>query len=134
MSLKLPLILAFICVASFQIGCNNQSSTEKLQACFDEMKAATVAFQAKMEEITDVASAEAKLPELKSTHKRLAIASHEMDLAEQTSSRAARNLKREIQDFKKEQKELFKQEFERLKSDEFVKAVLEPFLRRINAF
>ena len=117
-----------------QLGCDNQSSTEKLEDRFEEMKSATLAFHATMLEVTDAASAEAMLPKLEESHKRLATAVHELDKAEQTSSRAARSVKRDIADFKEEQKALFKTEFDRLKSDEFMKAVLEPFLRRINAF
>ena len=51
-----------------------------------------------------------------------------------TSSRGARKIIMDVEDYKKEQRELLRIQFDRLKNDEFVKAVVEPFMRRINAF
>jgi hypothetical protein len=133
-SLNRMFTLLFACFVIIQPGCDRQSAAEKLEIRFEEMKSATDDFCAVMGEITDPASAEAMLPKLEESHQRLAIASNELDLAEETSSRAARNIKIEIAEFKEEQRAVLKKEFERLKSDKFVKAILEPFLRRINAF
>ena len=133
-SSKRWVVLLFACLVIIQPGCDRDSPVETLEVCFEEMKSATNEFYALMGEVTDPASAEAMLPKLEESHARLAIASNELDLAEETGSRAARNIKREIADYKAEQRTLLKKEFERLKSDEFVKAILEPFLRRINAF
>ncbi len=87
-----------------------------------------------MVEITDQASAERILPELKASHLRLAEAYNALDEATMTSSRGARKIISDVEDYKEEQRELLKIQFDRLKEDEFVKAVVEPFMRRINAF
>jgi hypothetical protein len=98
------------------------------------MKSATIGFHEMLQTITDADSAESMLPKLEESHHRLAVSVQALDEAELTSSRSARNVKREITDFKKDQKAMLKVEFDRLKSDKFMKAILEPFLRRINAF
>ena len=87
-----------------------------------------------MVDITDQASAERILPELESSHQRLAEAFNALDEATMTSSRGARKIIMDVEDYKKEQRELLRIQFDRLKNDEFVKAVVEPFMRRINAF
>lgn len=133
-SSKRWVVLLFACFFIIQPGCDRESAVENLEIRFEEMKSATNEFHALMGEVIDPASAEAMLPKIEESHARLAIASNELELAEETSSRTARNIKREIADFKEEQRTLLKKEFERLKSDEFVKAIFEPFLRRINAF
>ena len=124
------LLAAVLCIS----GCNPQSPTDEIQVCFDEVRDATTAFHQNMVEITDQASAERILPELKASHLRLAEAYNALDEATMTSSRGARKIISDVEDYKEEQRELLKIQFDRLKEDEFVKAVVEPFMRRINAF
>ena len=124
------LLAAVFCIS----GCNTQSPTDEIQVCFDEVRDATTAFHQNMVEITDQASAERILPELKASHLRLAEAFNALDEATMTSSRGARKIISDVEDYKEEQRELLKIQFDRLKEDEFVKAVVEPFMRRINAF
>ena len=124
------LLLAVFCIS----GCNTQTPADKIQICFDEVKSATIEFHQNMVDITDQASAERILPELESSHQRLAEAFNALDEATMTSSRGARKIIMDVEDYKKEQRELLRIQFDRLKNDEFVKAVVEPFMRRINAF
>jgi hypothetical protein len=124
------LLVAVFCI----VGCDTQTSTEKIQVCFDEVKNATNEFHQNMVEITDEASAERILPQLESSHQRLAEAFNALDEATITSSRQARKLIMDVEDYKKEQRELLRVQFDRLKEDEYVKAVVEAFMRRINAF
>ncbi len=124
------LILFVFCIS----GCDTQTPADKIQVCFDEVKSATAEFHQNMVEITDQASAERILPELESSHQRLAEAYNALDEATMTSSRGARKIIMEVEDYKKDQRELLRIQFDRLKEDEFVKAVVEPFMRRINAF
>ncbi|GEM_PF-1726080 len=124
------LLLAVFCIS----GCDTQTPADKIQICFDEVKSATTEFHQNMVDITDQASAERILPELESSHQRLAEAFNALDEATMTSSRGARKIIMDVEDYKKEQRELLRIQFDRLKNDEFVKAVVEPFMRRINAF
>ncbi|MDA7859161.1 hypothetical protein N9B31_02255 [Mariniblastus sp.] len=124
------LLVAVVCI----VGCDTQTPTDKIQVRFDEVKNATTEFHQNMVEITDKASAERILPELESSHERLAEAFNALDEATLTSSRGARKILIDVEDYKKDQRELLKIQFDRLKEDEFVKAVVEPFMRRINAF
>lgn len=124
------LILSVFCIS----GCDMQTPADKIQVCFDEVKSATAEFHQNMVEITDQASAERILPELEASHQRLAEAFNALDEATMTSSRGARKIIMEVEDYKKDQRELLRIQFDRLKEDEFVKAVVEPFMRRINAF
>jgi len=124
------LILFVFCIS----GCDTQTPADKIQVCFDEVKSATAEFHQNMVEITDQASAERILPELESSHQRLAEAYNALDEATMTSSRGARKIIMEVEDYKKDQREMLRIQFDRLKEDEFVKAVVEPFMRRINAF
>ena len=134
MSSSMPRVaLFFVGLAILQMGCDRETALERLTLRFDAMKSATTAFHKMLTEVTDAESAEALLPQLEESHQLLAITVQELEEAEITTSRATVNIKREIADLKKEQKALFKAEFERLKSDKFVKAVLEPFLNRLNA-
>ena len=115
-------------------GCDTQTPVDKIQVCFDEVKIATTEFHQNMVDITDEASAERILPELKSSHQRLAEAYNALDEATITSSRAARKIIVDVEDYKKEQRVLLRIQFDRLKEDKFVKAVVEAFMLRINAF
>ncbi|MGI9498219.1 MAG: hypothetical protein ACR2NK_19335 [Mariniblastus sp.] len=124
------LLLAVFCIS----GCDTQTPADKIQICFDEVKSATTEFHQNMVDITDQASAERILPELESSHQRLAEAFNALDEATMTSSRGARKIIMDVEDYKKDQRELLRIQFDRLKNDEFVKAVVEPFMRRINAF
>ncbi len=124
------LLLAVFCIS----GCDTQTPADKIQICFDEVKSATTEFHQNMVDITDQASAERILPELESSHQRLAEAFNALDEATMTSSRGARKIIMDVEDYKKAQRELLRIQFDRLKNDEFVKAVVEPFMRRINAF
>ena len=124
------LLVTVFCIT----GCDTQTPVDKIQVCFDEVKIATTEFHQNMVDITDQASAERILPELESSHQRLAEAFNALDEATMTSSRGARKIIMDVEDYKKEQRELLRIQFDRLKNDEFVKAVVEPFMRRINAF
>lgn len=124
------LLVTVFCIT----GCDTQTPVDKIQVCFDEVKIATTEFHQNMVDITDEASAERILPELKSSHQRLAEAYNALDEATITSSRAARKIIMDVEDYKKEQRELLRIQFDRLKEDKFVKAVVEAFMRRINAF
>ena len=124
------LLLAVFCIS----GCDTQTPADKIQICFDEVKSATTEFHQNMVDITDQASAERILPELESSHQRLAEAFNALDEATMTSSRGARKIIMDVEDYKKAQRGLLRIQFDRLKNDEFVKAVVEPFMRRINAF
>ena len=115
-------------------GCDTQTPVDKIQVCFDEVKIATTEFHQNMVDITDEASAERILPELKSSHQRLAEAYNALDEATITSSRAARKIIVDVEDYKKEQRVLLRIQFDRLKEDKFVKAVVEALMLRINAF
>lgn len=125
--------LLFALLAIHQLGCGKTTSTDRLATCFEEMKSATIAFHENLVGITDVSSAESLLPELEASHERLAIAVQALDEAGLTSSRQARLVKRDIEDFKTDSKGMIKKELDRLKSDEILKTALEPFLVRINA-
>ena len=129
-SRRVLLLLAMLCIS----GCDTQTPADKIQICFDEVKSATTEFHQNMVDITDGTSAERILPELESSHQRLAEAFNALDEATMTSSRGARKIIMDVEDYKKEQRELLRIQFDRLKDDEFVKAVVEPFMRRINAF
>jgi len=133
-SQKLTFALVALLLFAVQAGCNNTSAVETLQLRFDSMKSATEAFHANLSNTTDLESAERLLDDLKASHKELAESVMLLDEAEQTSSRAARTLKKKVGDYKKEQKQLLKIEFDRIKADEELKAFLEPFLQRINAY
>ncbi len=124
------LLLAVFCIS----GCDTQTPADKIQICFDEVKSATTEFHQNMVDITDQASAERILPELESSHQRLAEAFNALDEATMTSSRGARKIIMDVEDYKKEQRELLRIQFDRLKNDEFVKAWLSLLCAGFNAF
>ncbi len=126
----LPLSLLFI----LQSGCKKTSPVETLRTRFDAMRSSADVFYIKLAEIKDLESAEAKLPELETIHKTLSDNVIALDVAEMTSSRAARSLKKEILDYKSDSKLRLRAEFDRLKKDPVVNQFMEPFLRRLNAY
>lgn len=118
-------------------GCDSNASNSKiietLKSAQEKMEAASAEFVSALKEVVDESSAIATKPKLEAISEKMVAAGNDLELAMSTKSRLAVGIKKEVSDFRREQKILVDEQVRRIKRDPKAESVLEDMLKKISS-
>ena len=128
-SLFFVLAIVSLCLPT---GCNpGPTATESLAAKFSKMKKFSLEFEDHLASVVDLETAEEYYPKLDVTIEAMIAAGKVLAVAEQTKSRTAIVLKKEIKEFRLDQGKRIKLHVKRLNALPGVEEVLKPIFARM---